>query len=116
MLAVSRESLPRVSEVSIDVRVLGFTLAIALLTSLLFGLTPALQASNPDLNETLKESSRGSTGGRSRQRIRGLLLISEIVVTTVLLIIAGGREQMRRFARDIMPAFAGASATADAAE
>jgi putative ABC transport system permease protein len=48
-----------------------------------------LQASKPDLNETLKESSRGSTGGRSRQRIRGLLVVSEIVVTTVLLIIAG---------------------------
>jgi len=89
LLSLNPPNIPRLGEIDIDIRVLGFTLLVSVLTGLIFGLAPALQASNPDLNETLKESSRGSTGGRSRQRVRGLLVISEIVVTTILLIIAG---------------------------
>lgn len=89
LLSLNPPNIPRLGEIDVDLRVLGFTLLVSILTGIIFGLAPALQASNPNLNETLKESSRGSTGGRSRQRIRGLLVISEIVVTTVLLIIAG---------------------------
>jgi putative ABC transport system permease protein len=88
LLSLNPPNIPRIGEINVDGRVLGFTLLVSILTGIIFGLAPALQASKPDLNETLKESSRGSTGGRGRQRIRGLLVISEIVVTTVLLIIA----------------------------
>jgi putative ABC transport system permease protein len=89
LLSLNPPNIPRLGEIDVDIRVLGFTLLVSILTGIIFGLAPALQASNPDLNETLKEASRGSTGGRGRKRIRGLLVISEIVVTTVLLIIAG---------------------------
>jgi putative ABC transport system permease protein len=89
ILSLNPPNIPRLGEIDIDLRVLGFTLLVSILTGIVFGLAPALQASKPDLNETLKESSRGSTGGRTRQRIRGLLVVSEIVVTTVLLVIAG---------------------------
>ena len=89
LLSLNPPNIPRLGEIDVDIRVLGFTLLVSILTGIVFGLAPALQASKPDLNETLKESSRGSTGGRGRQRIRGLLVVSEIVVTTVLLIIAG---------------------------
>src|SRR6185295_18912133 len=72
----------------IDGRVLGFTLFLSVVPGLFLNLVPALHVSKPDLNDTLKEGSRGSTTGRSG-RVRGILVVSEIVVTTVLLIIAG---------------------------
>jgi putative ABC transport system permease protein len=89
LLSLNPPNIPRLGEINVDGRVLGFTLLVSILTGIVFGLVPALQASRPDLNETLKEGSRGSTGGRGRQQVRGLIVISEIVVTTVLLIIAG---------------------------
>jgi len=72
---------------SIDLRVLGFTLGITLLTGLIFGVVPALQTSRVDLNDTLKEAARGSSGGRSRAR--SLLVVAEIAMSLVLLVGAG---------------------------
>ena len=89
LLALNPANIPRLSEIEIDGRVLGFTFLIALLTGIIFGLAPALQASKADLNEALKEGARGSTGGISRQRIRNLLVVSEVALTVVLLIGAG---------------------------
>ena len=81
--------IPRVKEVALDSRVLGFTTAISVLTGILFGLAPALQASKTDLNESLKEGGRGSTEGLNRNRVRSLLVISEVALSLVLLIGAG---------------------------
>ena len=72
---------------SVDLRVLGFTLGITLLTGLIFGVVPALQTSRVDLNGTLKEAARGSSGGRSRAR--SLLVVTEIAMSLVLLVGAG---------------------------
>ena len=82
-------NIPRLAEINIDLRVLGFTLLISLLTGLIFGLVPALQASKPNLNETLKEGSRGSSAGGNRQRLRLALVVVEMLLTTMLLIITG---------------------------
>jgi putative ABC transport system permease protein len=82
-------NVPRAAEINVDARVLGFTLLIALLTGLVFGLAPALQASKTGLNETLKDTSRGSTGGGRRARIRGALVVIEVALSVVLLIGAG---------------------------
>ncbi|HSF24991.1 MAG TPA: ABC transporter permease, partial [Blastocatellia bacterium] len=79
-------NVPRAAEINVDARVLGFTLLIALLTGLVFGLAPALQASKTGLNETLKDTSRGSTGGGRRARIRGALVVTEVALSVVLLI------------------------------
>ena len=89
LVALSPADLPRVKEVTIDLRVLGFTLAVSLLTGILFGLLPALQASRPNLNERLKAGGRIAMSGINRQRLRGTLVIAEIALSLVLLVGAG---------------------------
>jgi predicted permease len=71
----------------IDLRVLGFTAGITLLTGLMFGAAPALHTSRVDLNDTLKEGGRGSSGVRSRAR--SLLVVAEIALSLVVLVGAG---------------------------
>jgi putative ABC transport system permease protein len=82
-------TIAQAGEVSIDGRVLIFTLLISLLTGLVFGLAPALQASRFNLNETLKEGGRDSASGSRGNRIRDLLVIAEVAVSLILLIGAG---------------------------
>jgi putative ABC transport system permease protein len=89
LLSLNPANIPRLSDIVIDGRVLAFTFLIAILTGIIFGLAPALQASKTELNETLKEGARGSTGGINRQRVRSLLVISEVALTVLLLIGAG---------------------------
>jgi len=80
---------PLLNAVAIDYRVLGFTLVVSLLTGLIFGLIPALHASRPDLNETLKEGGRSAGASATRNRLRSALVISEVAMAMVLLICAG---------------------------
>ena len=86
--ALSPQGTPRVSEINIDLPVLGFTCAVALLTGLAFGLVPALQTSKPNLNQTLKEG-RGTGDATRRSGLRSALVISEIALAMMLLIGAG---------------------------
>ena len=97
LLALSPANLPRAQTISLDGYVLCFTLAISILTGLLFGLVPALQASKLNLNEALKEGGRSSTEGRRRNRVRRLLVISEVALALVLLV--GGGLMIRSFLR-----------------
>ena len=90
LLAISPAGLPRIGEdgsaISLDWRVLGFTLVASLLTGILFGLFPAFSASRSDLNSTLKESGNRSGTGFRQGKARSLLVISEISMALVLLI------------------------------
>ena len=70
----------------VDGRVLAATLAVSILTGIVFGLVPALQVSSPRLGETLKETSRSSTGGVRSARLRSALIVTELVLSVVLLI------------------------------
>jgi len=89
LIAISPADTPRLDEIGIDLRVFGFTLGVTVLAGVLFGLFPALQTSRPNLNEMLKDSGRhgAETGGRNR--IGGLLIVSEIALSFVLLAGAG---------------------------
>jgi putative ABC transport system permease protein len=105
LVAVSPESIPRLRETGVDASVLVFTLAVSLLTGLVFGLVPALQVSRPDLSDALKEGSRSATDGLRRNRVRSTLVVTELALALVLL--AGAGLMMRSFARllDVDPGF-----------
>ena len=89
LIALSPGDIPRTGEIGIDARVLAFTFGVSLLTGLVFGLAPALQASSNDLHEALKEGGRGGTTGPRRARVRSILIVSEVALALVLLIGAG---------------------------
>ncbi|BAC90368.1 ABC transporter permease [Gloeobacter violaceus] len=80
---------PRFDEVSVDGTVLGFALAVATISGVLFGLAPARQALKFDLTEALKEGGRGTTDGRRANRFRGGLVVAEVALSMVLLVSAG---------------------------
>jgi predicted permease len=80
-------ALPRVEEISLDGRVLLFTLAVSLFAAIVFGLAPALRGSRVNLMEILKESGRGSVG--ARHRLQGIFVMTEVAMAMVLLIGAG---------------------------
>jgi putative ABC transport system permease protein len=89
LLTMAPADLPRMDNVSLDGRALAFTAAITFLTGLIFGLVPALQASKPNLNETMKDAGRGSTEGGRRKLIRSTLVVLEVASALVLLVGAG---------------------------
>jgi putative ABC transport system permease protein len=88
---------PRLNEIHIDLRVLGFTFAASVLTGMLFGLAPALQISRPDLQEAVRETGRGASGGRRQSRFRQALIVVEVALSVVLL--AGAGLLFRSFLR-----------------
>src|SRR6266850_537465 len=92
MHLLGTKSIPRLSDVGMDGRVLLFTLSLSLFSGIFFGLAPALRISRLDLNSTLKDASRGAAGtsavwGRGNN-VRRLLVISELALSVVLLIAA----------------------------
>jgi putative ABC transport system permease protein len=89
LLSLSPKNIPRLDQINIDANVLCFTLLISIVTGCLFGLAPALQASRLNLNESLKEEARNSTAGLRRNRVRALLVVSEVALSLVLLLGAG---------------------------
>jgi predicted permease len=89
LVALSPESIPRVETVTLDGWVALFLFAITVLTSIAFGLAPALQASAVNLSDTLKETGRGGSDGKQRNRLRSFLVVSEFALALLLLIGAG---------------------------
>jgi putative ABC transport system permease protein len=86
ILYISPNAIPRSREIALDWRVLSFTIGVAFLTGILFGLVPASQAGAVDVNETLKETSRSASG---RHWLRSSLVVVEVATTLVLLVGAG---------------------------
>ena len=97
LVAANPGNLPRLHNIRIDGTVLLFTVGIATLTAVLFGLAPALQAAKTEIGGALKESSRGSTEGLARNTTRRLLVMTEVALALVLAI--GSGLMIRSFGR-----------------
>ena len=97
-------NIPRVEEIRVDGRVLAFSFLISILTGILFGLAPALKASRPDLNASLKDGA-GTISGLRRHRLRSGLVVSEVALTLVLLVGAGLMLKSFRQLRQVDPGF-----------
>ena len=89
MIAANPESLPRSADVALDPAVLLFTLAISIVTGLLFGMAPLLQLRERVVNVSLKESGQRTTTGAARARLRSGLVMAEVALAVVLVIGAG---------------------------
>jgi predicted permease len=89
LVALAPANLPRLAETGIDAWVLAFTFGMSLITSVLFGLLPAIYASKVDLHDALKQGGRGPVPGGGMVRMRGALVVSEIALAVVLLSGAG---------------------------
>lgn len=85
---VAHETVPRMTDLTLDGKVFGFNLAISLLTGILFGVLPALRSSRTDLQETLKDSSATTTDSAGK-RLRGTLVVTEVALSVALLVGAG---------------------------
>jgi len=105
LVALSPISFPSFVKLTLDARVLGFSLLLSVLTGALFGLAPALQATKPMLNEALKESCRGASGGLGRSRLLGSLVVAEIALALVLLVGAGLMIRSLRRLQAVDPGF-----------
>ncbi len=88
LVSLSPDTIPRLNEIRVDMRVAGFTLLISAATGVLFGVVPALQASKTEFTDALKESGR-TTAGVRKQRLRSALVVSEVALSLVLLVGAG---------------------------
>jgi putative ABC transport system permease protein len=89
LVSFKPDNLPRLSEIGVDARVLGFTFGVSVLTGLIFGLVPAWAASRGRVGDALKEGGRSATAGSARQRLRSTFVVVELAVALVLLVGAG---------------------------
>jgi putative ABC transport system permease protein len=89
LLALAPASLPRVADIRLDRYVLAVSLGLSVVTGLVFGLAPAWLAARTDVNEALKQGSRGTTEGGARGRLRSSLVVLEVAFALVLLAGAG---------------------------
>lgn len=89
ILALDPGEVPRVAPVTVDGYALGFALLTSIVTGVLFGVVPAWQASRPELQSTLKDNTRGSTGDGQRHFARAGLVLAEVSISLVLLVGAG---------------------------
>jgi len=104
LVAISPQEVSPINQIGLNWRVMGFCVALTLLTGLLFGLAPALQSSRPDLARTLKESGQRSSAGLS-PRLRQVLTVGEVALALVLLIGAGLMVKSFRSLLQVAPGF-----------
>lgn len=105
LLAVGPADLPRLSEISIDARTLGFTLLLSVLSGLLFGLIPALKYAGPHTSLALRSAGRTISVSRERHRARNMLVVGQVAMALVLLVSAGLMIRTFQALRTVDPGF-----------
>lgn len=105
LLYLRPAQLPRLEEITLDPIVLLFTLALSMLAGLLFGILPVFKYARPQLAHALKDSSRGSSGGRQRHRARNVLVGAQVAMAVVLLVGSGLMIRTFLAMRDVNPGF-----------
>ena len=98
-------TLPRLNEIGLDGRALAFTLAISLLSGLLFGLMPALRYAGPRIAEVLRGGGRTSSQSRERHRARNILVVIQVALALVLLVGSGLMIRTFQALRAVEPGF-----------
>ena len=87
--AAGPQGLPHIAQIKVNFTVCAFTFAVAIGSTVLFGLIPALQVSRPSVNESLQQGAKGSTGGLHTNRLRAFLVVSQVSLSLLLLAGAG---------------------------
>jgi putative ABC transport system permease protein len=105
LVAIAPAGLPRIKQVTLDSRVLGFTLLISLATGIAFGLAPVWQLARSNLSDALKEGSRGAIGSPARSLLRSGIVEAEIAISLLLLICAGLFISSIRRLTEVNPGF-----------
>ena len=108
LVSMGPSNLPRLNEISLDVRTLAFALAISILSGLLFGLIPALRYARPHADSILQGAGRTISVSRERHRARNLLVVGQVAMALVLLLSAGLMIRTFEAVRTVDPGFADA--------
>jgi putative ABC transport system permease protein len=105
LLAISPASLPRLSEVSVDARALGFTAAVSLLAGIVVGLVPALKYAGSRISVALRGGGRTVSQSRERHRVRNILVVGQVALALVLLVSSGLMIRTFQALRSVQPGF-----------
>jgi len=108
LVAMGPANLPRLNEISIDARTLGFTLILSVLSGLLFGLLPALKYAGPRTSLALRSAGRTLSASRERHRARNLLVVGQVAMALLLLVSAGLMIRTFQALRAVDPGFTNA--------
>jgi len=105
LLAIGPANVPRLSEISLDARTLGFTVVLSLFSGLLFGFIPALKYAGPRASLVLRSAGRTMSGSRERHRARNVLVVGQVAMALVLLVSAGLMIRTFQALRTVEPGF-----------
>jgi cell division protein FtsX len=109
LVAIGPANLPRLGEISMDARTLGFTVLLSLLSGLFFGLIPALKYAGPGISAVLRSGGRTQSVSRERHRARNLLVVAQVALALVLMVSAGLMIRTFQALRAVEPGFTDAA-------
>jgi len=108
LVAIGPANLPRLNEISMDLRAFGFTLILSVVSGLFLGLIPAFKYAGPQISAALQSAGRTASVSRERHRARNVLVVAQVAIVMVLLVSAGLMIRTAQALRTVEPGFTGA--------